>query len=100
VLWLCSRRQLRRRRRAARRRQLHRPLTVPVNTTERQPKETYHARSSPARPGDVRLDIREDPRIEHPADAIIRIAATCRALPSLMKAAHVVRRVGPWSLAG
>jgi threonine dehydrogenase-like Zn-dependent dehydrogenase len=28
-------------------------------------------------PGDVRLDTRDDPRIEHPADAIIRIAATC-----------------------
>ena len=28
-------------------------------------------------PGDVRLDTRDDPRIEHPTDAIIRIAATC-----------------------
>src|SRR6266699_4740547 len=28
-------------------------------------------------PGDVRLDTRDDPRIEHPADAIIRIVATC-----------------------
>jgi threonine dehydrogenase-like Zn-dependent dehydrogenase len=28
-------------------------------------------------PGDVRLDTRDDPRIEHPTDAIIRIVATC-----------------------
>ena len=28
-------------------------------------------------PGDVRLDTRDDPRIEHLTDAIIRIAATC-----------------------
>ncbi len=28
-------------------------------------------------PGDVRLDTRDDPRIEHPTDAIIRLAATC-----------------------
>ena len=28
-------------------------------------------------PGDVRLDARDDPSIEHPTDAIIRIAATC-----------------------
>jgi threonine dehydrogenase-like Zn-dependent dehydrogenase len=27
-------------------------------------------------PGDVRLDTRDDPRIEHPTDAIIRLAAT------------------------
>jgi len=28
-------------------------------------------------PGDVRLDTRDDPRIERPTDAIIRLAATC-----------------------
>ncbi len=28
-------------------------------------------------PGDVRLDTRDDPRIEHPTDAVIRLAATC-----------------------
>jgi threonine dehydrogenase-like Zn-dependent dehydrogenase len=28
-------------------------------------------------PSDVRLDTRDDPRIEHPTDAIIRLAATC-----------------------
>ena len=28
-------------------------------------------------PGDVRLDTRDDPRIEHPTDAIIKIAAAC-----------------------
>src|SRR5437879_4903230 len=28
-------------------------------------------------PGDVRVEQREDPRIEQPTDAIIRIAATC-----------------------
>ena len=28
-------------------------------------------------PGDVRLETRDDPRIEHPTDAIIRLSATC-----------------------
>jgi threonine dehydrogenase-like Zn-dependent dehydrogenase len=28
-------------------------------------------------PGDVRFDTRDDPRIEHPTDAIIQLAATC-----------------------
>jgi threonine dehydrogenase-like Zn-dependent dehydrogenase len=28
-------------------------------------------------PGDVRVEERDDPRIEHPADAIIRLSATC-----------------------
>lgn len=28
-------------------------------------------------PGDVRVEQRQDPRIEHPADAVIRLAATC-----------------------
>jgi threonine dehydrogenase-like Zn-dependent dehydrogenase len=28
-------------------------------------------------PGDVRLDTRDDPRIEHPTDAILKLAATC-----------------------
>jgi threonine dehydrogenase-like Zn-dependent dehydrogenase len=28
-------------------------------------------------PGDVRVENREDPRIEHPSDAIIRVAAAC-----------------------
>jgi threonine dehydrogenase-like Zn-dependent dehydrogenase len=28
-------------------------------------------------PGDVRLDTRDDPRIEQPTDAIIKLAATC-----------------------
>ena len=28
-------------------------------------------------PGDVRVEERDDPRIEQPSDAVIRLAATC-----------------------
>ena len=40
-------------------------------------KETNHERNRSLRPGDVRFEDRETPKIVEPTDAVIRIAATC-----------------------
>jgi threonine dehydrogenase-like Zn-dependent dehydrogenase len=46
-------------------------------------------------PGDVRLETRDDPRIEHPTDAVIRLAATCVCGSDLWPYRGVEKHDGP-----
>jgi threonine dehydrogenase-like Zn-dependent dehydrogenase len=46
-------------------------------------------------PGDIRLEHRDDPRIEHPTDAIIKLAATCVCGSDLWPYRGIEALVGP-----
>ncbi|WP_455032244.1 alcohol dehydrogenase catalytic domain-containing protein [Lentzea miocenica] len=49
----------------------------PCETAPPRHRKDPHARSSDPRPGDVRVETLDDPKILHPTDAIIRTAVTC-----------------------
>jgi threonine dehydrogenase-like Zn-dependent dehydrogenase len=46
-------------------------------------------------PGDIRVEDRDDPRIEHPTDAVIRVAAACVCGSDLWPYRGVVKLDGP-----
>jgi len=46
-------------------------------------------------PRDIRFEDRDDPKIEKPTDAVIRMAATCVCVPALAKSTFPRSCVGP-----
>jgi threonine dehydrogenase-like Zn-dependent dehydrogenase len=55
----------------------NRPGSAQRDTTDRTSERNHHARNHAPRPRDIRVEARDDPKINKPTDAVIRLAATC-----------------------